>query len=100
VREWAKKRAAGDHIEKEEDGGDWKRMKTGNSRGQKRSILLCFWLLVIKSSFFSCSVNFLSFLYFFKNNFQKLKSRRIQKKINKRKKCVTVKVVDIIVQFR
>jgi hypothetical protein len=26
-------------IENEEDGGDWKKMKIGNSRGRKRSFL-------------------------------------------------------------
>jgi hypothetical protein len=61
-------------MENEVDGGDWKRMKTKNSRGRKMSFLLR--LLVIKVVFFcSCSVKFLSLVFFI----QKLFSSKIKK---------------------
>jgi hypothetical protein len=67
VREWTKKRAAGDQtdsslwmksqMENEEGGGDWKRMKTGNSKGH------------------------------FCSNFSKIQSQRQEKERNSQKSC-------------
>jgi hypothetical protein len=49
-------------MENEKDGGDRKRMKTGNSRGRKR--LFLFKLLVIKVVYVKfCSVKFLSLVW-------------------------------------